>query len=333
MILGNTSSVDVSIVIVNWNSKDFLRECIASIPAGAGRLNFEIIVIDSGSFDGCQSVLYTSGSPIRFIQSEANIGFARANNQAFAQSLGEYLLFLNPDTILFPGALERLYTCLHTRPSAGIAGPKLLNADGSVQTTCVRAFPTIFNQLLETEIFRRWFPLSRLWGMRALFLPTAEPVSVDVVSGACMMMRRSLFEMVGKFSDDYFMYSEDIDLCFKALQTDRKTYYVPSALVTHFGGKSSARSSINAFAAVMMLESRWRYFVKTRSRIYANAYRAAMLLSSVTRIGCSALVWPIAAFVGGGDAIEGAIRKWSARLLWSIGGQRWVKGAPPNVGQ
>jgi GT2 family glycosyltransferase len=323
--------VDLSIVIVNWNSKELLRNCIASLPAGVGPLTFEIVVVDSGSFDGCEAVLNDFALSIRFIQTERNVGFAAANNCAIDYCCGDALVFLNPDTIAFPRSLQILCEHLRVLPDAGIVGPKLLNGDGSVQTTCIRAFPTSANQLLESAVLRRRFPLSRLWGMQALFGPSDRVTAVDAVSGACMMVRRAVFEQIGRFSEDYFMYSEDIDVCFRMHAQGWRTYFVPTAEVTHLGGGSSSQRTLSDFAATMIVESRWRYFTNTHSRDYAALYRFSVLVESIVRIGMIAAAWPIAGIFGRTDRIRVSFRKWVARLLWAVEAPSWASTFPSTT--
>jgi GT2 family glycosyltransferase len=318
------NSVDLSIIIVNWNSKDYLLKALASIESKTRELEYEILVIDSGSFDGCGEWLKGAYPHVLFIQSEKNIGFARANNEAFEVSRGRCVLFLNPDTEVGAFAIEILYRCLNTLPNAGIVGAKLLNSDGTVQETSVRAFPTLLGEALDSDILRRLFPKSALWGMKPLLAENEAPVAVDAVSGACMMMPRFLFENVGMFSTDYFMYSEDIDLCYKVRAAGFHCYYVPDAVIVHHGGKSSSQTRVNTFSAVMMLESRWRFFRKLRSRWHARGYRLAMFGASVLRIGLALFLWPVFKLFGKEWRSEAILKKWLARFRWTLGGERWV---------
>ena len=187
---------------------------VRSWPRRAG-LEFEIIVIDSASFDGCAEMLRKEFPQVRFIQSQENLGFAKSNNLAFRSATGESVLFLNPDTEIVGPAINVLHSALKMLPDAGVVGGRLLNSDGTVQTSCVQAFPTILNQLLNAESLRRRFPRSRLWGMAPLFDAGTKPKLVEAISGACVMLPRLLLEKIGVFSKDYFMYSEDIDLSYK----------------------------------------------------------------------------------------------------------------------
>ncbi|NML18988.1 glycosyltransferase family 2 protein [Azohydromonas caseinilytica] len=317
--------MDLSIIIVNWNSKDLLADALASVQENVKGITYEVVVIDSGSFDGCAKMLSQAYPWVRFIQSDTNLGFAKANNEAYQMSTGEVLLFLNPDTKVVGNAIQDLLQVLRSRPDAGLVGPKLLNADGSVQETCIRAFPTLLNQLLDSDVLRRHFPNSSLWGKRALKTANATPQRVEALSGASIMMSRKAFERVGLFSTEYFMYSEDMDLCLKAARAGFQAYYVPTAVVVHFGGASSSQSPTSNFSAVMRLESQWRFFRKMHSARYAAAYRAAMFLASLLRISALALLLPLQALIPGKRGVVYSLRKWVARLRWTVGTQAWMR--------
>jgi GT2 family glycosyltransferase len=310
---------------VNWNSKDYLLKSIASIESGTKGLDFEIVVIDAASYDGCNEMLRQNYPHVLFMQSDRNLGFAKANNEAFKVSRGRNLLFLNPDTEIEGLAIETLYYQLNSLPNVGIVGAKLLNSDRSVQESCIRAFPTVLNQVLDSSMLRKLFPRARLWGMKPLWEENEAAQEVDAVSGACLMVKRPVFESVGMFSTDYFMYSEDIDLCLKVRKAGWKTYYVPRAVVVHHGGASSSQTAENTFSAVMMLESRWRFFRKTRSLWYSRFYRVAMFGTSIVRIGLVLFVWPVFGLCGRVSWVELMLKKWMARLRWTLGGGKWVK--------
>ena len=322
--------MDLSIIIVNWNSKDYLHDCIASIKDETDGIQTEVVVIDSGSFDGCEEMLLESYPQVRFIQSDKNLGFARANNLAFEISHGENLLFLNPDTVITSLAIRTLYQNLCSLPYSGAVGAKLLNSDGTVQMTSIRCFPNIVNQFLESNMLRRWFPQSFLWGMSPLFEKLIIPCEVDAVSGACLMIKRAAFESIGMFSTDYFMYSEDIDICYKLREAGWKTFYVPTAVVVHYGGESSSKSTVNVFSSVMMLESRWRYFMKTRPLWYCWLYRLSVFIASITRIVGVIFLLPFGAQCRQRLRLESVRNKWTARLFWSVGGEKWVKTYPAS---
>ncbi len=317
--------MDVSIIIVNWNSVAFLRKCLLSIYRSTTGIAFEVIVIDNASYDGCKEMLLQEFPQARFIQRDKNLGFSKANNTAFNISRGRNILFLNPDTEIEGSAVETLSQQLDSLPTAGIVGAKLLNSDGSVQTSCIRAFPTILNQFLDSNALRKAFPRANMWGTSPLFSTGNAPVKVDAVSGACLMIKRPVFETVGMFSTDYFMYSEDIDLCFKVQAVGWKTYYVPMAVIIHHGGASSSQTGDSVISSVMMWESRWRFFRKTRSPLYCLLYRMAMFIASIIRIGLILVVWPFYGLRRRAHSIRNVMKKWIARLRWTMGGEGWVK--------
>ncbi|MBS0156714.1 MAG: glycosyltransferase family 2 protein [Nitrospira sp.] len=317
--------MDLSIIIVNWNSKDYLFKAIASVEADTKGIDFEMVVIDGGSFDGCAEMLRQVYPHIVFIQRDKNLGFAKANNEAFKVSRGRTLLFLNPDTEVEGHAVTTLYDQLNILPDVGMVGPKLLNSDRSLQQSCIRAFPTILNQVLESDLLRAMFPTSELWGMRPLLERDEKAKEVEAISGACLMIKKSVFEEVGMFSTDYFMYSEDIDLSLKVRRAGLKTYYVPTAVVVHHGGGSTAQGCANTFSSVMMLESRWRFFQKTRSVWYTRSYRLAMFITCVVRVGLVLFIWPIWRLRRKGSWGQAVLTKWMAKLRWTLGRESWVK--------
>lgn len=309
--------MDVSIIIVNWNSVRFLEACLASVRRYTTGIEYEIVVIDSGSFDGCGEMLREKFPDVVFLQSGTNVGFAAANNLAYRQSRGRHVLFLNPDTELTSPAVNMMLRQLERCPQAGAVGCKLYNGDGSIQTSCIQSFPTILNQTLSSEFLRRRFPASSLWGMSSLFRCEAEPAQVEAISGACLMARRSALEQVGCFSEDYFMYADDLDLCHKLQQAGYRNYYLPQATVRHFGG-GCTDSAPSEFSVVMMRESIWRFLRKTRGAPYGLAYRVSTLLAAVARIGMMLALWPLRRVWSPAPAPQQSIRKWAAILAWSL---------------
>ncbi len=317
--------MNLSIIIVNWNSKDYLQKCVASTVQNTRGLEFEILVIDSASYDGCGEMLRENFPQVRFIQSDKNLGFAKANNEAFKVSCGEFVLFLNPDTELLSPVINRVYSVITSLADAGAVGVRLLNPDGSLQTSCVQAFPTIANQTLNAGFLRKCFPSSSLWGMSSLFADATEPIAVDAISGAFIMIKRDVFESVGKFTEDYFMYSEDVDLCYKLRASGWSNYIVPRASLVHYGGGSSGKSVTSTFASVMMLESRWRYFCRTRSLSYGCIYRFSMLTICILRVLIAATPAIFERITGRGEGWSEVLRKWSARLRWTVGLESWAR--------
>ncbi len=235
--------MELSIVIVNWNSLDYVRECIQSIYEHTIGINFEIIVVDNASTKGDVDTLKMMFSELIIIKNQKNLGFARANNMGCRQAKGAYVLLLNPDTKLVGSAINTLLEHIRSLPDSGIVGCRQVDPDLTVQTTSIQKFPTILNQLLNIEYLRLRWPDFRLWDIGPLFRENLHPVKVDVIPGACMLFRRELFEQVGMFSEDYFMYAEDIDLNYKIAKIGYKNYYISDALIIHYGGKSSSQKT------------------------------------------------------------------------------------------
>lgn len=319
--------IDLSIIIVNWNSADYLRKCLESIKRHDCGLQLEVIVVDNASFDGSHDVVQNEFPGAIFVQSQENMGFARANNLGFQHSAGENLLFLNPDTEVLDAALKTMVSQLRTLPNAGAVGGKLLSVDLSLQTDCVHPFPTILNQMLDADILRTIFPKANLWGGNALFSNDNAPVEVDAVSGACVMVKRQVFEQVGHFSTDYFMYSEDIDLCYKLRQKGYKTYYVSDAKVIHFGGGSSSRHQINNFDDVLMRESAYRFMRKFKGRASAELYRALLIPVSTLRLALTLISMLISGVTGGKsrEHLRKVYTKWKKVLWWALGFEDWSR--------
>jgi GT2 family glycosyltransferase len=314
---------DLSIIIINWKSVAFLRKCLRSINANTRTIRFEVIVVDNASGDNCQEMIAREFPSVRYVQSDCNLGFARANNLGFQHSSGRNLLFLNPDTEVIASAIEGLAHILEKKPRAGIVGPKLLNSDGSVQTSCIRSFPSLISEVLDAELLHQRFPHSRLWGTRALFARENTPVAVDAVSGACLMIRRQVFEQIGLFTTSYFMYAEDVDLCLKARQAGWINLFVPNATVTHHGGQSSRSQDDGHFADIVLRESRLRFFRNRRGALYAASYRVATMTVALVRLGMLATWWTFAGPERGSAALS--IRKWLRILRWALGMESWAE--------
>lgn len=305
-------SVNLSIIIVNWKSKDCLRKCLRTIQTTCRGLSPEIIVVDNGSYDGCGTMLAEEFPNVIFVQSERNIGFARANNLGFERASGEAVWFLNPDTEVLEGAGAALLHYLETLPDAGILGAKLLNTDGSLQTSCVQTLPTALNQTLDCELLRQLFPHSFLWGISPLW-STREPVEVEAVCGASLVLQSNVFRQIGCFSEQYFMYGEDMDLCLRVRNANCKVYYVPEARVVHHGGGSS-KSESNRFSDVLMRESVYRFLKVNRGQWSAASYRVSLTVAALLRL---AMLLPVR--VARGVTWRAPLQKWTSILRWSIG--------------
>jgi N-acetylglucosaminyl-diphospho-decaprenol L-rhamnosyltransferase len=310
---------ELSIIFVNWNSADYLRACLQSIYLQTQGVDFEVIVVDNASPKDGVDQLKQEFPQIQLIKSKENLGFARANNAGFKQSSGKYILFLNPDTEVLGRAIPKMLERLRSLPGAGVVGCKLLNSDASVQTSCIQRFPTILNQMLDIEALRLRWPAHRLWRIDALFSLGEEPREVDVISGACLMIQREVFEAAGLFSEDYFMYAEDADLCFKVHRKGFKNYFVGGASVVHHGGGSSKQNSNDQWSAIVQREAVLQLCRKTRGPLYASMFRAATAAAALVRLIAVFPVLVIGQATAPKQRVISTSKKWMAILRWSMG--------------
>jgi GT2 family glycosyltransferase len=257
----------LSIIIVNWNTRDILLDCLESIAAHPPLRPYDIWVVDNASSDGSVAAVRARYPHVQLIENAANRGFAAANNQAIHACRGDYLLLLNSDTIVCEGALERLALFLDAHPRAGIAGAYLLNADGTLQPSWA-AFPSLWSELLGRNIRAR-APYPTVDG--------DEAYAVDWVGGAALLIRRTTVEQIGDLDEGYFMYSEETDWCFRARQAGWDVCYVPDAPIIHLGGQSSKKASIRMKAE--LYRSKLRFYAKHYGRFQAYALSIALRIA------------------------------------------------------
>ena len=296
--------MDVSIIFVNWNSVDYLRECIPSIRKYTQGLSYEIIVVDNASPAGDADVIGREFSDIVLIKSEENLGFAGANNLGFKHSTGRFILFLNPDTKLISPIINIMLKHSQSLPDAGVVGCKLLNRDLSVQTSSIMQFPTIFNELFQFEYLRLRWP--GFWGIGPLFSGGTDPAKAEVIAGACMLIGREAFEKGGMFSEEYFMYAEDMDLCYKIAKAGWTNYYVGEAVAVHYAGTSSPRVWQLAAKSKSML----KFCEKFYGRFYTWLFRIALAGNAVARL---TVIYGLSLF-GRKESLQSSIVKWTTML-------------------
>ena len=249
----------VSLLIVSYNVRQYIAHAIDAI-IKSDLDDFEIIIIDNNSFDNTASYLkerYSHLRQIKIVQNQENIGFGKAINQAASLAKGQYYLILNPDTIIQEETISTLKEYLDSNPEVGMVGPKILNADGTLQLACKRSFPTLGVALPKLLGFSRIFPKSKWAGKYNLtYLDEDEISSVDAISGSCMFIRSFLFHELKGFDERFFMFGEDLDLCSRIWKNNYEIHYVPTTQIVHYQGesvKSAPFDSINAFYNAMIL--------------------------------------------------------------------------------
>jgi len=237
---------DISIIIVNYNVKDYIFKCINSILESEGNLNFEIIIVDNNSTDGSTEFIKLEYPNVKLIELKENIGFAKANNIGINISSGKYILLLNPDTIIEKNTLKIMYEFMESNPDIALSTCKVLNGDGTFQEACRRSFPTPISAFSKLFGLQNIFPKSKLLGRYNLsHLPIDETYEVEAVSGSFMFFKSNVLKEVGGFDPDFFMYGEDLDLCLRVRKKGHKIYYYPKTSIIHYKGESTKRSTIN----------------------------------------------------------------------------------------
>jgi N-acetylglucosaminyl-diphospho-decaprenol L-rhamnosyltransferase len=293
--------VDLTVVIVSWNVRDLLRRCLHSIlEAGAPtsnskpptpNLQLQIIVVDNNSTDGSPEMVRTEFPHVCLVANAENRGFTAANNQGLSLSRGRYLLLLNPDAEAVGDALAVMVHYMDEHPTAGALGPQLRYPDGSRQSSR-RRFPTFATALVESTIVQEWW---RDNGILRRYYLTGSPddaiQAVDWLVGACLLVRRQVYEQVGGLDEGFFMYSEELDWCRRIKDIGWEIIYLPTATVIHHEGKSSEQ--VVAARHIYFQGSKVRYFRKHHSLFQAEALRCFLLATYVYQLGREGCKWLI----------------------------------------
>lgn len=271
---------------MNWNAGATLRLCLAALFAGESGVPAQVILVDNASTDGSLAGLIEAYPTLEIIRNAGNVGFARAVNQGFRTVRGQFAFLLNPDVILQPSAVGRLTEFMASHPRAGVAGPRLLDRDGTVQGSA-RRDPSVW-----TALFGRSAPVTRLLPnnpvsrreLPALWVTDDVPVEVDWLSGACLVARRAAWEEVGLLDERFFLFWEDADWCLRFRRAGWGVYYVPTAGGTHLVGISRASRRLGSVRDFHV--SAYRYYRKHRA---ARALHPLMLLVGAGLLGSLAL--------------------------------------------
>ena len=280
--------MDLSIVIVNWNTRDLLARCLESVLDNVRMLkglNTETFVVDNTSTDGSAPMVRQQFPWVYLIENTKNLGFAGGNNQAIRQSTGRYVLLLNPDTEVMPDALERLVHFMEVHPQAGAVGARILNPDGTLQTSCY-PMPTLSRE------FWRLFHLDVLWPYGSYHMTdwhTEESREIDVLLGACLLLRRTALDQVGLLDENYFIYSEEVDLCYRLQKANWRLYWVPQAQVVHYGGQSTQQVAAEMF--MHLYKSKLVFIRKHYGWLAGQVYKLILLTIALVRLLISPLAW------------------------------------------
>lgn len=276
---------DLSIVIVSYNVCALLETCLDSLYLQSSTILFEVIVVENASSDASREMISRCFPRVHLIISPKNVGFASANNLAIPQTRARYILLLNPDTIVLPDALDELVRFLDQNPQAGAAGSQLLNPDNSLQESCYR-FPTLVREAWRLLHLDSLYP----FGIYTMQKWSASlPQQVDVIQGASLALRKTALEQIGVLDESFFMYSEEVDLCFRLHRAGWKLFYVPSSRVTHYGGQSSRQTAGKMF--LQLYQSKIHYFRKHQGKLAAMIYKGVLYLAAAVRVVLSPLAF------------------------------------------
>ncbi len=270
----------VTVVIVNWNGKEELKACLRSVAEYGGDLGVQIIVVDNGSADKSVDLVRELFPTVEIVESAENLGFGKACNLGVKRATGELILFLNPDARLTPGALAHMVQCMETQPDIGGLGCKIRDDQGLVFELGEQRFPTPLG-----EFFKLMFVFSRSFQRCGNLLRRQDPhVSRDVVKlyGACLLVRRSVFDELGGFDNRFFMYCEDIDLCRRILAAKRRLFYLATAEILHSGGALTEKVC-GEFSTLMMCESVWKFLKKYHGRLGGVGYKLGVFFGASYR--------------------------------------------------
>lgn len=280
----NSTKPVVSIIIVSYNVETFLIDCIESLKTKPSDLPVEIIVVDNNSTDNSVRKLQQKFPEIIIIQSESNIGFAAANNLGASCAKGEYLFLLNPDTVVEEDAIDELYNFLALQSSAGAVGSYLKNPDGTFQISCY-PFPTLFRELWRLLHLDRIIPFGSYpqhkWD-------TKSPRKCDVVQGTSLMIKHSVWDALQGLDENFFIYSEEVDFCYRLVKAGYENYWIPTSRVIHYGGQSTSQFAREMF--IQLYRAKIQYFKKHHGNFVASIYKNILLIASLLRLIVSPLV-------------------------------------------
>jgi len=288
--------MDLSIVIVNWNTRDLLKDCLKTVFGSLGNLDVEVLVVDNASTDDSVVMVTAEFPDVKLLQTHQNLGFAGGNNVALKDAVGRYVLLLNTDTLVHGDVLERSIAWLDAHQEVGVLGPRVLNEDGTVQASC-SAFPSLKYLGLQALGITR---IPKFDNYRMTGWDRSSVREVEVISGAAMFVRRAAFKEVGLLDETFFFYGEETDWCRRFGEAGWKLVYAPIPEITHFGGGSA--SKLNHRRDVLKTQGTTRLHLKHGGVLAAIFCFLILLFHNASR----ALMWSVLDFVGKPNTAEKA---------------------------
>jgi O-antigen biosynthesis protein len=320
--------LQLSVIIVNYNVKYFLEQCLCSVTKAIFQMEGEIFVVDNYSSDGSKEYFSNKFKQVRFIWHLQNSGFAKANNIAEKIASGKYILFLNPDTIVSEDCFEKCIAFFESHPEAGALGIKMLDGSGRFLKESKRSFPSPLTSLYKLSGLTWLFPGSKVFARYHLGnLDANINHEVDVLAGAFMMVPKKVIETIGNFDEDYFMYGEDVDLSYRIQKGGYKNFYFAESAVLHFKGESTKKGSLNYIKMFYKAMSIFAYknYGGTKAGFYNFMIQAAILLSAFISTLARGMRWIGMPVI---DATIILMSFWVVKLIWSIYIRREVNYSP-----
>lgn len=311
----------VSVIIVSWNARDYLRQCLASLTTAVCRYPMEIIVVDNASSDGSPAMVESAFPQVRLLCNSANLGFAKANNVGIRNSAGRYVCLVNSDVKVLPECITRLVDYCEAHPRVGLAGPRVIGGDGKLQRSC-RGFPSLWNMFCRAIALDSLFPkIKPFTGYSLSYWDQDTPRAVDMLSGCFWLARKEALDTVGLLDEAFFMYGEDMDWCRRFWRADWIVQFVPSAEAIHYGGGSSANAPVRFY--IERQRADLQYWRKHHSRLSVLGFFLISCLHLLIRMAGYGLAW-----LGRRNSRETS----SYKIKRSIACLRWMfTGVPPSV--
>jgi GT2 family glycosyltransferase len=305
----------ISVIIVSWNAKAYLLECLESIRRQSMSGELEVIVVDNASSDGSPQAVRHNFPAVKLICNGGNDGFARGNNIGIGASTGDYLFLINSDVVVSEGCFEKLTRHMDAHPEIGILGPKIVGSHGEVQRSTM-GYPSLWNALCRALALDSLFPRSRLFGAYMMTFSNHDVTrSAEVINGCFWVVRRSAMEQVGLLDERFFMYGEDVDWCKRFNDSNWKVVFFSEAEVLHYGGASSANAPVKF--EIEMLRANYQYWVKHHARAAAGMFLLISLFHHAARVVSELAAYPLRQ---SRSVSIYKIKRGLASIRWIIGG-------------
>jgi hypothetical protein len=307
----STSIPDISIVIVNHNTRELLHDCLRSIEMDGGQITLQVIAVDNGSRDGSAEMVMQQFPWVTLIRNNSNEGFAKPNNQGLQRATGRYCLLLNSDTIVKPHSLKTLIAFMDAHPEVGACGPRLVNPDGTLQRSC-RNFPSLWRHFCDMSGLENLFPGSIFGNFENRFGHDRD-AEVDQPMGAALLVRSEVIQQIGYLDERFKIYYNEVDWCRRIIEAGWKIYFVRDAEIIHYGGKTTAitNSSLEQFDE--MSRNTLTYFEKHFGSLGLTTYRVLLVLGFSIRVA----LWRIVSILRPSPSVHS--RLMFARKFLSIG--------------